>query len=211
VKILVITDLHGRPVDPLLEFEGINGAFVLGDITTGKDLNETKKVIDSLKASYSSIYTIPGNWETQESADWLESEEISLDGRFVEIGNFKVLGIGGSTPTPFTTTREFPEHYYENVFKGWLAIPIEGKAIILSHAPPYGACDKTFFGTHAGSKALRNFILQWQPTLVLCGHIHEGRGKTNIGETIVANPGPAPKNYAILEFDESISVDLFSR
>lgn len=210
MKILAISDLHDRPIDQLLKLDDIDCVFVLGDITTGKGLIKTQEIMNKLRTSYPSVYSITGNWETADASDWLEREGISIDGKTVEIGGYQVLGIGGSTPTPFKTPREFPEYYYENMFKGWLEIPIEGRSIILSHAPPYGVCDKTFIGTHVGSKPLRNFILQRQSNLVLCGHIHEGRGKTNLDKTIVVNPGPAPDHYAILEIDKTISVELYS-
>ena len=32
-------------------------------------------------------------------------------------------------------------------------------------------------------------ISEYQPLLVLCGHIHEGCGIDKIGETVIVNPG----------------------
>jgi Icc-related predicted phosphoesterase len=66
--------------------------------------------------------------------------------------------------------------------------------IILSHLPPYGILD---FGEdnpemklkadHAGSKVLRDFILEKKPRLVVCGHIHTP-GEEMLGVTLIINP-----------------------
>jgi Icc-related predicted phosphoesterase len=43
--------------------------------------------------------------------------------------------------------------------------------------------------THAGSQALLDVIKRHQPMLGLHGHIHEGRARINIGQTVCINPG----------------------
>lgn len=63
--------------------------------------------------------------------------------------------------------------------------------LLIAHAPPYGIADMTLGGKHVGSRALRDTIRNKYPRLVICGHLHEGRGVTAIGilkqRTIVAN------------------------
>ncbi len=70
--------------------------------------------------------------------------------------------------------------------------------IVLSHAPPYGILDKTKSGKHVGSKILLKAIKKHQPKLVLCGHIHEAKGKAKIGKTQVINLGCCG-DYEIIE------------
>jgi hypothetical protein len=60
--------------------------------------------------------------------------------------------------------------------------------IIISHAPPYRCLDKTEKG-HRGSKILLRAIKRYKPKLVLCGHIHEAKGKSKIGKTEICNLG----------------------
>ena len=62
-------------------------------------------------------------------------------------------------------------------------------AVLLSHAPPYKYLDKIRSGKHVGSKILLEAIKKHQPRLVLCGHIHEAKGKAKIGKTEVYNLG----------------------
>lgn len=56
--------------------------------------------------------------------------------------------------------------------------------------PPKPVFDKgqaVMFG--AGSTAVRREVEKYQPLIQLCGHIHESRGTTRIGRTVVINPG----------------------
>ncbi|NVM53309.1 MAG: metallophosphoesterase [Candidatus Helarchaeota archaeon] len=64
------------------------------------------------------------------------------------------------------------------------------KAIYVMHSPPYNSLiDTTVQGESVGSLDIRNFILKYQPTLVLCGHIHESPGTIQLGNTTCINPG----------------------
>ena len=51
--------------------------------------------------------------------------------------------------------------------------------ILISHDPPYGACDICFESLrnvfeHLGNKELQKVIKIRQPKLVFCGHLHTG-------------------------------------
>jgi Icc-related predicted phosphoesterase len=70
-----------------------------------------------------------------------------------------------------------------------------GEAVWVSHGPPRDTrCDVLNGGAHVGSRALRRFVEEHQPPLVLSGHIHEsarvsGSYHDRIGRTVVVNPG----------------------
>lgn len=49
--------------------------------------------------------------------------------------------------------------------------------ILVTHAPPYGFGDKTTGGYYVGDTYLSENLKRINPKLVLCGHIHEGRGE----------------------------------
>ncbi len=76
------------------------------------------------------------------------------------------------------------------------------KAILLSHASPYGILDKAYNGKHVGSKILLKSIKRYQPELVLCGHIHEAQGEGKIGKTKIYNLGCCG-NYKIIEIGKN--------
>ena len=57
--------------------------------------------------------------------------------------------------------------------------------------------------------ALRDFIEKTQPALVLCGHIHEGRGIEQFGRTTVVNCGLAASGfYALATVGDRVDVEL---
>lgn len=70
--------------------------------------------------------------------------------------------------------------------------------ILVCHQPPYGYLDKVsskygapknWWGKHAGSKIILDYIKKFQPRYVFCGHIHEGEGHVRIGKSEVFNLG----------------------
>jgi len=67
--------------------------------------------------------------------------------------------------------------------------------LFVLHSPPRDtSCDAMAGGAHVGSRAIRRFVEQHQPPLVLSGHIHEsprvsGEWHGRIGRSIVVNPG----------------------
>lgn len=69
------------------------------------------------------------------------------------------------------------------------------ETVFVLHSPPRDTrCDVIGAGLHVGSRAIRRFIEDTQPPLVLSGHIHESPRMTSawrdrIGRTIVVNPG----------------------
>jgi Icc-related predicted phosphoesterase len=67
--------------------------------------------------------------------------------------------------------------------------------VFVLHSPPRGTrCDMIGAGSHVGSRAIRTFIEEHQPPLVLAGHIHESPRvsssyRDTIGASVVVNPG----------------------
>ncbi len=65
--------------------------------------------------------------------------------------------------------------------------------IFISHAPPFGIFDEVprkgpaDFMEHTGSVSLRNKVLEIQPKLFVCGHIHCSPGICKIDKTTFAN------------------------
>lgn len=67
--------------------------------------------------------------------------------------------------------------------------------IMLTHNPPYSICDRTLNSEHVGIRALTDYILNHDPILNVCGHIHEGRGMQYIGNTTVLNVSYLDRTY----------------
>ncbi|MBN2117454.1 MAG: hypothetical protein JW730_12835 [Anaerolineales bacterium] len=61
----------------------------------------------------------------------------------------------------------------------------------MCHQPPFGTRNDLIQGNvHVGSKAVRKFIERYQPLICFTGHIHEGTGIHQMGNTRIINPGP---------------------
>ncbi|VVB72999.1 Metallophosphoesterase, calcineurin superfamily [uncultured archaeon] len=80
--------------------------------------------------------------------------------------------------------------------------------VIVTHQPPRGAQDTLYNGQSSGSVGLRRFVEEFQPDLLLCGHIHEDRGEARIGSTKIVNVGELRRGFgALIEIDEQINVN----
>jgi predicted phosphodiesterase len=67
--------------------------------------------------------------------------------------------------------------------------------ILVSHGPAYGIGDVGYRKQHAGSRALLEWIKQTKPKLVVHGHIYEGYGVYEVGDTIVVNAAIRDGNF----------------
>lgn len=106
-----------------------------------------------------------------------------------------LMGVGWSTPTPFGT----PSETSEAELAAWLAETHAraldlagpgGHVLAVIHNAPHGTClDALPSGAHVGSTAVRAFLETAQPTICVCGHIHEARGEERLGRCHALNPG----------------------
>lgn len=84
-------------------------------------------------------------------------------------------------------------------------------SILITHAPPYGYVDEAknsftnFKKKHVGSKIILKAIKKNKLKLVLCGHIHEAKGKAKLGKAEVYNLG-SHGDYAVFDIGEKIKL-----
>lgn len=211
MRIIAITDIHGNEnkVKWLIEKikdEKFDVLLIAGDITHFKGRKSAEKILSHFLELDRPIYAVMGNCDGKDVLDLLEELEISLHNKRIEINGIGIVGFGGSNITPFSTIWEFhDDEIWESLNKNYR----EGD-ILLMHVPPYKTkVDRTFTGLHVGSKALRKFIEEKQPPLVICGHIHEARGIDEIGKTLIVNPGPLFRgHYAVIDINEERKVSI---
>jgi Icc-related predicted phosphoesterase len=69
--------------------------------------------------------------------------------------------------------------------------------------------DERARGEHYGSKLARRSIERYQPRLCVHGHIEEGRGQAEIGETAVVNVGEGRSgSYGVSVINRTVSTTL---
>lgn len=203
---IAIGDLHGS-AQRLLEVPGAaeaNGILVTGDITNAGGPPEARKVLDTILAVNPSLFAQIGNMDRPELTDWLGEQGWNTHGCVRELApDIAIMGLGGSTFTPFGTPSEFPESRFADWLENmWRQAREYRHVILVSHTPPYDTlCDVVNDTTHVGSVAVREFILECQPDVCLCGHIHESRAVDRIGRTVVVNPGAlGAGGYVVVRF-----------
>jgi Icc-related predicted phosphoesterase len=142
------------------------------------------------------------------------------DERVIELDGFSLVSLGWANPTPWKTWRELPEEDLRARIDGMVSsVPDRSRAVFNLHPPPYGSnldaapeLDENMryvAGGQAlkpvGSHAVRAAIMEFQPTLSLHGHIHEGKGAVKLGRTLAVNPGSAYEDGvlqgAVVELD----------
>jgi len=78
----------------------------------------------------------------------------------------------------------------------------DGTDILVSHQPPYGYGDRRFdVGSgrveHLGSRELLAAVDRIRPKLVICGHIHDGHGRTDYAGVPIYNVSVVDEQYRI--------------
>lgn len=212
---IVMGDLHGEAArfDDVPGLAEADGVIVTGDLTIAGGVAEARRVMDALVRRNPVAYAQIGNMDRGEITGWLDERDWNTHLRVRELApGVALMGLGGSTATPFGTPSEFSEEQYAAWLKHMGKEAAAWRHAVLSaHTPPLGTlCDVIGGGNHVGSSAVRDFILEAQPDVCLCGHIHESRAVDRLGRTVLVNPGAfAAGGYAVLRLaGDDLSVTL---
>jgi Icc-related predicted phosphoesterase len=220
MKVLALSDIHGnwRGLKEVMSREDYDTVLIAGDLSdySGSVDRVVNTLVGVVRERGVKVYTVLGNMDNPDLLNRLSSinEVTVLHGSFKELNNYLVVGFSGGLYSPFHTPFEFSDEHFKSLIDE-LSVKlgsISKELIILSHTPPYNTkVDLTFNGLHVGSQALREFIELHKPVLVICGHIHEGRGVDKVGSTLIINPGPLLRGYyAVLELGKEVKYELRS-
>lgn len=209
---IFLGDIHGETgnIHFIKDLHKAQGIVLTGDIGKNGTLKDTVNVIQTLQQYHEVIYAQIGNVDSWQVDAYLTEKHMNLHAKSTVCGNILFMGAGGSLPTPFATKSEFSEDFYAKQFKNFALLPKEKLTVLVSHNPPFGTkCDLLKNGTHAGSKAVLEFIQDYQPDFCICGHIHESRGKDKAGRTQICNLGDfASGHYGRLILAEKPEMEL---
>jgi len=208
MEILVMGDIHGQcqNIFNYLKKSKSDLVILTGDITHFGPERLGEEILNEICIFNIPTLAIPGNCDPISIYGELEnSNAINIHNRAIIIKNIGICGFGGSNTTPFNTPLEFAEmQIYSQLEKIISQIENEEIRILVTHVPPYNTkADVLPSGEHVGSESLRRIIEEYQPTINLCGHIHESKTIDKIGETIILNPGESSHGYAgIVDIEE---------
>lgn len=189
MKILHISDIHGKLSTVKLLCSKISKndfdvIVVSGDIED----EDTLKILDE---NFSKpILAVTGNMDPTDIPSKIS--KYLVENKLFEYQEFTFFGLPPSENT-------------------YIELPSSKNLILISHYPPYGTdVDKSFIGTHIGSKLVRFLVEKYKPILVLCGHVHEARGTCKLNSTIIVNPGPLKRGYyALIEVMSNLNINVY--
>ena len=203
---LILSDIHSRlenlqKIVDTIHNQSPDFCLLLGDLTNYGD-SKVSDILDIINLP--KYYAIPGNLDTWEILEEIESMGISIHGRKVKLERFNLVGSGGGK-------HNHPGQvlYSEEEIAKSLSKLLDKNSILATHMPPKETTiDLILNGQHRGSTAIRKVIEEKRPVLQLCGHIHEAIGEDNIGKTKCVNVGAVKDgNAALLKVGKEISIE----
>jgi Icc-related predicted phosphoesterase len=189
MQIIAISDTHGKHRDLIIP----DGDVLVhaGDISSR---GTKQQVIDFLEWFVEQNHVhkifIAGNHDFLfEQAEFDEISRIIPDGIMylndssVVINGFKFWG---SPITPWFNNWAFNRDRGADIKKHWDLIPNDTD-VLITHGPPVGILDQTFYGKRTGCEDLLSRVHQVKPKYHIFGHIHEQYGNVTKAETTFVN------------------------
>jgi Icc-related predicted phosphoesterase len=201
MRIICISDIHGK-VDSLariLDAEPPADLILLaGDLTQRGGRQQAIDILSIARKHSADVAAVTGNSDSRRIEHLLLDEGVGLHGIVKTVGHLTLTGLGG-----IPNRLPWQHHYSEEIFQQTLAtVAGDPTLILVTHTPPRGLLDRTFLGTHAGSRSVREWVDDQRPFLVVCGHIHESHGYINRSTTHIVNCGPAYQGkYAVVQLN----------
>ena len=185
MRLLCVTDLHGRTgrLAQIIKAAGPVDAIAFGgDITDFGSPGEAEQIIRQAQQACVAVFAVAGNCDSAQIDQRLLELGVSLCGRGTICGSMGIHGLSAMPPwkpgmfqlTEAELARLLAAGYEQLAAAQQAPGSAFAHHVVLTHVPPRDTrLDRTIFGNHVGSAALRAFIEQKQPALVICGHIHD--------------------------------------
>lgn len=148
------------------------------------------KLVD--KYSNSKVFFLPGNYDID--LQYTALFEKDLHRKSFIYKSLKFAGYGGApivtSGIPEKLAVKFHEYFQKdnNYSEPEEFFREENPDILVIHNPVYGFLDKIPGQGNIGSQGIRRFVDEYEPILVLSGHVHEDQGLIRKGKTIYFNP-----------------------
>lgn len=215
LRLLALSDFHGNgfafaETSKLPSILNVDVVVISGDITHD-DVESAKGLLSMFSGKGVPVMFVPGNMDSRALTANLNLKDVKcIHGVGEHYNDFVFVGLGGSTKTPFNSPFEYTEAEASSILRKASENLRVKRLILVSHCPPKNTkVDQAHANLHIGSVAVRAFIEEVKPILVVCGHAHEARGVDRVGETLIVNPGPAHQwFYAVVNVDSKVEAKL---
>jgi Icc-related predicted phosphoesterase len=209
MRIYAVADIHNRPNRLALIHDKIvktqaDILIVAGDITS---CFKPAPVVSRLNDMPVPVLVVRGNSDPP----WIEklfknhSNISSLHLTKTTIKGIGFTGVSGTVPVPFRSRICFNEKPVLEKISQLLT----KDDVLVAHPPPFGILDRVLGMFHAGCRSLYNIIVEKQPRLFICGHIHENLGTAFISKTLVVNCSIGKTGAgALIQLDKGASPDV---
>jgi uncharacterized protein len=215
-KILGMADLHDQ-VEMLDSLKGMNFNLIVfcGDLHNGSDKEMARPAAEALAALGPPVLIVPGNMDRKDVIPdlWNEMGLINIDRSSYRYESYGFIGMGGMVVRNPSRLGDPSKYYHmdDEVYKSMASvypnISSSTWRIVITHQPPRDTRDTIHTGESTGSISLRKFVEEYRPDLLVCGHIHEDRGETQLGSTKIINVGEMRKGHAAsIDIGEIIEV-----
>jgi Icc-related predicted phosphoesterase len=204
MKLVLMADTHGRhrnidiPDGDVLIHAGDFSAW-FGALD---ELHEFNDFLGQLPHPYKIV--IAGNHDFSFERENAESRAALTNAHYLQDDGIEIEGMTfyGSPWQPEFLNLAFNLPRGEPLRRKWRKIPPDTN-VLITHGPPYGIGDKTFDGHHVGCEDLLVRVQTIKPRLHVFGHIHEGRGQTEIDDTTFVNAATDRDGWApfVVELD----------
>lgn len=203
-KILAAADTHGdmtlhkRMVDAAKK-EDVDLVLIAGDFSVDDEC--PKGFIQAFKDIGKEVMFVPGNHESELTSGFLEDFYgiRNLHGFSVNYEGFSLMGCGGAN---IGMNQIDEEELFHRLKKADKYIKKDNKKIMVTHVHPSGSKIERFTSFFPGSSGVTKAIYEFQPDILICGHVHEAGGiEEKMGNTRVINVSKTPK---IIEIDRKL-------
>jgi len=213
LKLLCITDLHGQlgSLERILAAEANCDVILLGgDLTHFGTPAEAERIVLRCMRGVGRVFAVSGNCDSPAIDQKLRELDVSLFGQGVVWRDVGFYGVSAMPPWRGDMYELTEAQIGEALASGHQMVNGALHEVVLSHPPPHNtSVDQTSRAGHVGSTAVRQWIDQIRPGLVVCGHIHESCGVEELGPTTIVNCGPAGQGmYAVATLQSTFHAEL---
>lgn len=217
LRILGLADLHDR-IEMLARLREIDADLIAfcGDLHNAGNRETARHTAYALACLGPPALIVPGNMDRRDVVPdlWEAAGLLMLHRSSFCLEDVGFLGMGGMMAKDPRRLGDPARYYhrddevYETLAAAYQDISDTRIKIVVVHQPPQGAQDTLYNGESSGSVRLRRFVEEYQPDLLLCGHIHEARGESFIGSTRIVNVGELRQGFAaLIEIADEIAVN----